>query len=364
MAFPGDYTLLQTITVDNTKVSGSANLTDFPTLFTEANFLANTFSNTDNGGGDLRFSLDEAGSSQLSCEIVTWDTGTSKAQVWVKALLDHDDNTVIYVWGDKTGESQPASNAAFGSESVWTSNYKGVWHLDEASGNALDSTSNSNNLTDTNTVGTGTGKVGTGRDFEKDNSEHFTIADNASLSITGDISISCWFNLETLASTASEETHIVGKYAGGDQRSYRLYIATNDKITFQFSDLGTGFNSQFSVTTALVNGDLGTLHHLVILVDVSVPSMVAVLNGSSVGVTDDQTADTSIYDGTGPFTLGELSGLSREWDGILDEAHVYSGLLTSDWAITEHANQNNPSTFAEGAAISSIGGILLGMGMI
>ena len=34
MAFPADYTLLQKITIDKDKVSGSANLTDFSMLTT------------------------------------------------------------------------------------------------------------------------------------------------------------------------------------------------------------------------------------------------------------------------------------------------------------------------------------------
>ena len=55
-----------------------------------------------------------------------------------------------------------------------------------------------NTLTDTNTVGATTGKVSGARDFELSNSEYFTIADNAALSV-GDVAftVAAWVNLES-----------------------------------------------------------------------------------------------------------------------------------------------------------------------
>ena len=60
MAFPTGWTLLQTCTIDNTKVSGSANLTNFPVLLNEDNILANTFSNTQGQEINTNYLLNDA----------------------------------------------------------------------------------------------------------------------------------------------------------------------------------------------------------------------------------------------------------------------------------------------------------------
>ena len=63
-----------------------------------------------------------------------------------------------------------------------------AWELNEVSGNATDS-KGSNTLTDNNTVTSGTGPIyALARDFELDNAEYFSIADNTDISLSGDIS--------------------------------------------------------------------------------------------------------------------------------------------------------------------------------
>ena len=83
MAFPGDYTLLRKIPIDSSAVTGSND--DFTGLITEAAFkLSKThiFTNTDDGGGDVRFSTDEAGLNQIPIDVVSWDTSLETCNVW------------------------------------------------------------------------------------------------------------------------------------------------------------------------------------------------------------------------------------------------------------------------------------------
>jgi len=133
-------------------------LTNFPVLLTELT-LPSEMLDADgsypalNGGGDIRFSSDAIGSTRLSCEIVTFTTDNNPAngtaEIWVDVpTVLSSSNTSIWVWYDSSGASQPAASAAYGSESVWDANYKGVWHLNE-SGNGTadefaDATSNAN----------------------------------------------------------------------------------------------------------------------------------------------------------------------------------------------------------------------------
>lgn len=90
--------------------------------------------------------------------------------------------------------------------------------MDEASGNAIDA-HGSNDLTDVNTVGAGTGVVNGCRDFVAASSEQFSIADNADFS-AGDIDITyaLWLNLKTTLSGG-----ILSKYGGSPNKEYLMY---------------------------------------------------------------------------------------------------------------------------------------------
>jgi hypothetical protein len=136
MSFPTGFTKLAHFDIDYTKVSGSGDLTNYPLLLLDGNFSANVYSNCDNGGGDLRFSSDSAGSTQLACEVVTFNTGTSKAEVYVKIpTLSHTVNTTIYIWGKYPTQTQPAVSDTYGRNAVWVQ-YKCVLHGEAATDSA------------------------------------------------------------------------------------------------------------------------------------------------------------------------------------------------------------------------------------
>jgi hypothetical protein len=84
-------------------------------------------------GGDIRFLSDLAGANQLPCEIVTFTQDATPAnavvEIWVAVDVLTASDVTFYVWYNAGGgQTQPAANASFGSQSVWDSNYKGVWH--------------------------------------------------------------------------------------------------------------------------------------------------------------------------------------------------------------------------------------------
>ena len=106
MAFPTGWGRKQKITIDNTKVSGSSALTNFPALITldhlDAEVVDAGSNSALNGGGDVRFSSDAAGTTQLPCEVVSFVTnataGSRKCQVWVKIpSVSYNADTDIYI---------------------------------------------------------------------------------------------------------------------------------------------------------------------------------------------------------------------------------------------------------------------------
>jgi len=206
-----------------------ANLTDFPVLLTEATLPSEMFDADGtypalNGGGDIRFSSDVGGSTRLACEIVTFTTDNNpangKAEIWVKVpTVSASSNTSIWVWYDKSGESQPDSNAAFGSESVWDANYMGVWHLNETvtdeatTGNHSDATSNNNDGTQDGNDDIA-GKVGTAQDFWVDDYVDIGDISDYDFGAGQDFTISLWGNTN-IDPIADEYPYFIAKDGGG-----------------------------------------------------------------------------------------------------------------------------------------------------
>src|SRR5690242_7518856 len=115
------------------------------------------------------------------------------------------------------------------------------WQFEESSGTRFDSTPTGNNLTDNNTVGQGTGKVGFCCDFEQSNSEYLSINNNSSLQVgDDDFSFCFWVNFEALNSIQG----LFSKYnfAGGQPGFNSYFFAAGGGLTFlarDFADTST-----------------------------------------------------------------------------------------------------------------------------
>jgi hypothetical protein len=202
-------------------------------------------------------------------------------------------------------------------------NLVSYWKLDEASGNRADS-HGANTLTDVNTVGSATGIINLGADFESSSTESLTITDAAQvgLDITGDMSLSFWMNLETAIPTAGNQFEIASKtsFVSGNY-GWDLYLLNNagtQLIYFAQSANGTSFTQPswaFSPATA-------TWYHIVIVQDVGT-NVTFYLNGVSQGT---GAAVASNFNNAGNFYLAR--GFSTNLDGILDEFGIWSKALT------------------------------------
>ena len=336
MAITSGWGKRHTITIDNTKVSGSANHSNFPVLLTEDNFLTDAFDNSDNGGGDIRFSSDTSGATQLSCEIITWDNGaTDKAEVYVKVpTLDHDDDTVIYVWYDNTGASQPARDASYGSDDVWSNGYELVLHM----GNVNDSSANQYDFTNSGvTFNTTNPKIGTSGDFESGEDDYMTIADAscADLEISGSQTWQGWVRFET--GNADQRVWTKGwplraMYLGNAAGGYSPHWYIGDLTTNDF----------VVDTTFAVSVDTWYLLHGVY--DSVGETLKIIRDGTNV---TSVAASGVLADTNEDVYLGRRTGSTADdFDGRLDEFRVSSAVRNNDWCATEYNNQHAPSTFA------------------
>jgi hypothetical protein len=307
------------------------------------------------GGYDLRFTSDESGNIELPYEVVSFDKDANTCEIHVLyPNLYGSTDTTVYVWGGYASATAYDDSEVFGKYSVWDENYKGLWHLQEASGTRIDSTRNGNNLTDNNTVTQGTGKIGYGADFESSNSEFLSVNDNSSIDITGSLHASMWINFESLPASGGFMT-LFGKYVDSTQYSYAVRFR-NDSGVHKLQILTSGNGSSLT----LANISTGTLttgvnYKLDIVITPSTSTVEAFLNGSSLGT---ESASASLFNSTSPLRLGQDNN-TRYLDGIIDEFRLVSTNFTADRITLEYNNQNDPEAFAVAIAIGGSGTFFL-----
>lgn len=213
-----------------------------------------------------------------------------------------------------------ASTAMAQAPSDLTTNLVSCWELDEASGVRVDSWG-ANDLTDVNTVGSTAGLQNNAADFERDNSERLTVADNGSLT-TGDVDLSVYslVNFESV----SVYQGLVSKWGGSVSTSEFSFIFNNAGIlrwVLHDGVVANELNSSFSpVSTA-------TWYTLFAWHDAASNQMAIQVGTNS---PDTKAHSGGVQDTTSSLVLGrEDSG--SELDGLMDTTALWIGrVLTSD----------------------------------
>src|SRR5450759_3597652 len=143
-AFPNGYTNCKVVTTSVSMVSGSSDLTNYPltVILTDADLktVGNGGLVNNANGYDIGFYPDCSGSGaalKWEMESYTPATGAIVAHVLRPTLSHTADDTIGMFYGGSFSSFQSTATA------VWDANYKGVWHLAQATAaNVLDSTSN------------------------------------------------------------------------------------------------------------------------------------------------------------------------------------------------------------------------------
>ena len=201
---------------------------------------------------------------------------------------------------------------------------EGLWNLNEASGNATDLSSNAYHLTDTNTVQNSADGLmaGGARDFEKDNSEYFTIADAscANLEIAGSQTWFAFVKAESLTNTVN----IMAKLKNSVGQTHQLYINASGTVVFWLNGLTTNAN-----ITSDVKLETGKWYLVVGRYNSSTQLLLININAINKQV----TASGSANDTNAPFAIGaNFNGASDTatefFDGLIQCACVLSVALT------------------------------------
>lgn len=180
MAVPEDLARKHAIVIDDTYV-GTGGVSDFSVLLTRSAFADEVVDPAGahcarSDGGDLRFSSDEAGTTQLACDVIAFahDTslGADDAAIQVRVKVPSiagpaAGDTTIYVWYDgSTTTAQPAASDTYGSDNGYKAACLAYVPLNESSGNAADRTAAGLTCTlDAESYGAA-GKVGPAVEFD------------------------------------------------------------------------------------------------------------------------------------------------------------------------------------------------------
>lgn len=167
--------------------------------------------------------------------------------------------------------------------------------------------------------------------FVSANSEYLSIADNAPLSITGEITVCAWVRFDTLP---ANDVYVVSKYlTSGNQRSYLLfYSSASGEFRFYVSEDGTSTGAT-AVSSFSPVADKWCF-------------MVGRYDGTNIkiwcnGMEDSAAYANDIFNSTADFEIGHYDSASTGYiDGMIGRVGVWSRAITDDEILFLYNNRN------------------------
>lgn len=374
MAFPTGW--LRRCKLHIPAAAVTADSTDYPWLFTWWNlhyeiFDADGLYHALEGGGDIRFTSDAAGTTRLSIEVVRFhidnDPNNGKAEIWVKVpFISASTGADVYIWYGKSGETQPARDATYGSEDVWSSLYRAVYHFNEDPSTTDLNDSTSYELHAARGGGFASGDLvdGTyGKAVAPDGAtgEGYTVADNANLE---PVSVS----LELVIQWPNQNVDYakIAHKGYGPTSPYGSYCIQhegtvgngNTSLSVQF---GRNDGTRKSTATGL---SINTWYHVLGTIDSARFSTIYTEGASR--DSDDHGSGTIQYDayGLGLFRTGNDT-IGGDWIGIIEELRIMSSARSANYAyasyytqrqLSNSASYESPMTFTQYITPNGIGG--------
>lgn len=166
-------------------------------------------------------------------------------------------------------------------------------------------------------------------DLESTSSQHLSRADEALISITGNLTIELWVQFESLP-TAGNEMSFVAKRVAGGNRSYifhQVNVAGTQKLELGISSNGT------AQSTASVNWTptAGVYAHVAVVYTAAAGTADFYVNGVLQG-TQQSGLPTSIFDGTSLLSIGadtDGGAAANFYDGKIDDVRLWATTRTA-----------------------------------
>jgi len=351
---PTNYLYKKQITIDHTKVTGGANLTNFALLISMTDPDLKTAANggyvQNSNGYDIIF-LDSTGTTKLDHEIERYVPTTGEIDMWVRIpTLSATADTVIYMYFDNSSITSSQENKT----GVWDSNYIGVWHLQQTSGQQNDSTRNGNNISTVNVTkeGTATGQID-GADQFNGTSDYASVP--LDLSGTNVITVSFWLNWTAYANNDQLAMEFTPNYNNSDGGFLINPNSGSWPGNFEISLHGdVGYNDW-----NIGRPSAGVWHYYTIVFDKSQPAASEITIYVDGGLAP--ANQVLSQNNTNNFANSTLYFMSRAGAtlfgaGMLDEVRISNTTRSAGWSATEYNNQHSPATFYTVGSRTSISG--------
>jgi len=301
---------------------------DFPVLIKITDADNPVFAKAQSSGNDILFTSSDA-TTKISHEIEKFDVVTHELDAWVKiSTLATAADTIIYMYYGNAGATDQQDLA-----NTWNTDFKGVWHMNEASGTIYDATTNDNDgAVDAGSPTYGaTGKVG--KAVNLDGSSWFAKAtpDNLPYGSTAR-TYEAWVAYSD--TTVTYRAVLSYGTQANSQLVDFLLNSSNPRKPFQ------GFYNDNHTSLRTIPAD-STLHHLA--VTVSGTSLTFYIDGVPEAA-QNLVGPLNTVEAL-PLHIGRIDSPAYSYNGTLDELRISSSARSADWIATEYNNQNDPATF-------------------
>ena len=330
-------------------------LTQNGSLIVQNNFSnsVDVFNNIQKGVAD-KVGQDVTYSSATPSAGPNLPTGSTLNGLTVKEGVSSVDgkSNVIYVATSNglVAIHENSTTPALGGVKYYTNNYvtemmygdiRGMWPLDaSASSGLLDASNKVQTLTNNGSITfTVSGIRGTAATLNG-TTQYLSIADNANLSVTGNLSFGAWFKT---TSTSSAQT-IMAKNG-----SYSLGLTSSGTLTVSIIGATTGTATGSTVL------DTGW-HEAIVVYSSSAQSITLYLDGK-VEASTTTSVPSSITDSAGAFNIGANAGATL-FSGNIDEPFVTATAITAGETVAMNLNglrslQNHPGNIIAGVATNN-----------
>jgi hypothetical protein len=289
-------------------------------------------------GSDIRFTLGD--NTPIAHQRVRYVAGNGALVAWVRIPALTNSTSILMYYGNSAAPDQ--QNVA----GTWDPSFKGVWHLDEASGgaNALrDSTTNANHGTNLGGAAPNTpGQLSNGVSFDGTD-DYVEVPNSTSLDTTPNAATFSMWARFTDPSAGRFQFLIISSNAFAGTPDGYSWATQPDGDFYIYPWVGDVNN--FNVVTNPLPDD--AWRHVAATFNFGNKTANIYVNG--VLQTNATTNTTTLWAQQAAPAAWRFGGTPDDapnyFAGTLDEIRVANVVRSANWLLTEFRNQNNPTGF-------------------